>query len=343
MRALLNLQKKLYPDLLEAMQQRYTVLAHVDLFQPIGRRGLAEHTKLTERIVRSEVIFLQEQGLISITSKGMHMTNEGKLILDQLADFMGEITGLGVLEQQIRDKLQMEHVIIVPGNSDEDTWVKQEMGKACVSYLKANLSDALTIAVTGGTTMAAVADVMTPLNEKKQTLFVPARGGIGEKVENQANTIAAEMARKAGGDYRLLYVPDPLSESSYQTLMHEPAINNILQMIKGADVILHGIGDALTMAARRKTPGKIIGRLKEGQAVSESFGYYFDAGGDIVHQVRSIGIQLSDINRTRNIIAIAGGKSKACAIASYFKQGKSDLLITDEAAAEQILRGSSTF
>lgn len=338
MKALLNLQKKLYPDLLEAMHQRYSVLHHVDLFQPIGRRGLAENANLKERVVRSEIIFLQEQGLIYMTTKGMHITKEGKMILDQLAAFMGEVSGLSVLEKQIKDKLHIEHVLIVPGNSDNDDWVKQEMGKACVSYLKTNVKSASPIAVTGGTTMAAVADVMTPLENESQCLFVPARGGIGEKVENQANTIVAEMARKARGEYRLLYVPDPLSETSYQTIINEPAINDVLQIIKGSNVILHGIGDALTMALRRKTPENVTAELKANKAVSEAFGYYFDNAGNVVHKVRTVGIQLEDVASIHHVIAIAGGQSKAQAIASYFKQGKSDLLITDEAAAEEILR-----
>ncbi|UJL45281.1 hypothetical protein KFZ58_12785 [Virgibacillus sp. NKC19-16] len=340
MRDLIDLQKKLVPDLLDMMQQRYSILHSVDLFQPIGRRGLAENTNLTERAVRGEVDFLQEQGLIQVTGKGMYITKEGKLILEQLAGFMSEIMGLSVLESQIKDKLHVEHVIIVPGNSDNYEWIKQEMGKACVAFLKKIVQPSSTIAVTGGTTMAALADVMTLLNKENNYLFVPARGGIGEKVENQANTIAAEMARKTDGDYRLLYVPDPLSESAYQTIINEPSINETLQQIKGADVVMHGIGDALTMAERRKTKEEVTAKLKSNKASSEAFGYYFDKNGNVVHKVRTVGIQLEDLASIDYVITIAGGKSKGQAIASYFQQGRSDLLITDEAAAEEILRGT---
>lgn len=340
MRALIDLQKKLLPDLLEVMQQRYSILHSVDLFQPIGRRGLAENSNLTERIVRSEIDFLHKQDLILVTSKGMYLTKEGKLILDQLASFISEVKGLSVLEMQMKEKLQIENVIIVPGNSDKYDWVKQEMGKACIKFLKTVLKQGNTIAVTGGTTMAAIAEVMTTLNNTNDYLFVPARGGIGEKVENQANTIAAEMARKSKGEYRLLYVPDPLSESAYQTIINEPSINETLQQIKGSSIVLHGIGDALTMADRRKTTHAITSKLKMDNAVSEAFGYYFNESGNVVHKVRTVGIQLEDLDSIEYVITIAGGKSKGEAISSYFKQGKSNLLITDEAAAEQILRGS---
>ncbi|SHF85642.1 sugar-binding transcriptional regulator [Ornithinibacillus halophilus] len=341
MRALIDLQKKLVPDLLQVMQKRYAILHSVKNLQPIGRRGLAENTKLTERFVRGEIDFLNEQGLIDITTKGMLITNEGILILEQLTQFMNEIMGLNVLEKQLRETLQIKDVIVVPGNSDEHDWVKQELGKACVAYLKRVVTDDSSIAVTGGTTMAAVASVMTPLERAANYLFVPARGGIGEKVENQANTIAAEMARKSNGEYRLLYVPDPISETSYQSIINEPSINEVLQLIKGASVVLHGIGDALTMASRRKTPESILTDLQKKKAVSEAFGYYFDQDGTVVHKVRTVGIQLEDLETIEYVITVAGGKSKGQAIASYFKQGKSDLLITDEAAAMEILRDYS--
>lgn len=341
MKDLIELQKKLYPNLIEAMYQRYEMLQLVKIFQPIGRRGLADNTKLTERVVRNEIIFLQEQGFVEITSKGMFITNEGKLIIDQLAVFMREFAGLHVLEKKIKETLQVKHVIVVQGNSDQFEWVKQEMGKECVAFLKNITQPSSSIAVTGGTTMAAIANVMVPLVKKGPCLFVPARGGIGEKIENQANTIAVEMAKKAKGDYRLLHVPDPISESSYQTMMNEPSIEETVQIIKEAEIVIHGIGDAITMAKRRKTSKNIIKKLQDTKAVSEAFGYYFNQHGEVVHKVRTIGIQLEHLVDTDYVVTVAGGQSKAEAIVSYFKQGKSDILITDEAAAQQILRGNS--
>ncbi|GAB3801127.1 sugar-binding transcriptional regulator [Virgibacillus kimchii] len=341
MRNLINLQKKLLPDLLEVMEERYSVLHAVQLLQPIGRRALAENTNLTERHVRADIEFLQRQGFIQITTKGMFTTKEGEALLEQLRSFFGEIMGLSVLENQIQERLNVEQVIVVAGNSDESEWVKQEMGKACVSYLNKKKTNVRTVAVTGGSTMAAAAEVMKPLQEKPTPVFVPARGGVGERAENQANTIAVEMAKRANGDYRLLYVPDPLSEPAYQSMINEASINETLSLIKSASVVLHGIGDALKMAERRKTPEPIVERLKEQGAVSEAFGYYFDDKGHIVHKVRTIGMQLEDLHKVEEVISIAGGTSKAKAITSYLKKGKSSLLITDEAAAEEMLKNDT--
>src|SRR5690625_4924530 len=133
MRTLINLQKKLYPNVLETMHQRYAVLHSIKILQPIGRRGLAENTKLTERTVRSEITFLHKEGFVNITPTGMYVTKEGNIVLQQLANFMREVTGLNVLEKRIKEILQIDQVIIVSGNSDEFSWVKKDMGKECVS------------------------------------------------------------------------------------------------------------------------------------------------------------------------------------------------------------------
>ncbi|GAB4072877.1 gapA transcriptional regulator CggR [Barrientosiimonas marina] len=343
MRELIDSLKKLSPDLLEIMQQRYILMENVELLQPIGRRALAANTNLTERHVRGEIDTLAGQGLIDASPKGMQLTKEGKLVIEQLASFMHDLMGLNVLESRLKERLQLNSVIIVPGNSDEHEWVKEEMGKACVTFLEEHMLSEKTIAVTGGTTMTAVAEMMRPSENTAECLFVPARGGLGEQEENQANKIAARMARQAKGSYRQLYVPDPLSESSYQTMIHEPAVMDVLQLIQHASVVLHGIGDALTMAERRKTSPEVIGKLKQEKAVSEAFGYYFDAAGEVVHKVRTIGLHLEDLTASRqSVVAVAGGASKAQAIQSFFKQGGSDLLITDEAAAEAILREDSS-
>lgn len=333
----INDMKKLYPDLLKQMQERYLILYNIHLLQPIGRRFLIRLTNLTERKIRNEIQYLHEQGLIQLTTKGMYITNEGKIIIEKLNDFNREISGLRLLEKQLKDKLEIERIVVVPGNSDRIDHVKMEMGKACVQFLLSYIQTDTTFVVTGGTTMAAVANEMLPLGKSK-CMFVPARGGIGEKVENQANTIVAKMAEKENGDYRLLFAPDPLSESSYQSLIQEPSIQETLKMIKNAQVVLHGVGDALVMAKKRKTPDNIMKRLKKERAVSEAFGYYFNEKGEIVHKLRTIGLQLDDVKQADFVITIAGGASKGLAIASYMKKNKSDLLITDEAAATSILK-----
>jgi len=197
-----------------------------------------------------------------------------------------------------------------------------------------------TVAVTGGSTLSEVAEQMSaPLNLScRETLIVPARGGLGESMEIQANTIASTMAKRLGAHYRLLHVPDLLSEEAYQSLAHEPNIAEIVQIIRRSRVIVHGIGDALEMTRRRRLDRETVEKIRAAGAVAESFGHYFNEQGEVVHSMLTMGLRLEDIVRTEIVIGIAGGKRKAKAIHAVLRFGQENILVIDEAAAEEIVR-----
>ncbi|MBU8906701.1 sugar-binding transcriptional regulator [Desertibacillus haloalkaliphilus] len=338
MRQLLDIQKKLIPDALETMAKRYRILQYIRLMQPIGRRSLSSSVEISERVLRAEVEFLKAQGLLHFASSGMSLTDDGAHVLDGLEEVMREVLGLKHLEQRLAQRLQVANVTVVPGDSEQHPVVKREMGLACVSYLKNELIAGDVVAVTGGTTVARVADMMSPGPKLHEVTFVPARGGLGEQVENQANTISSTMAKKAGANYRLLHVPDHLSEETYQSLIQEPTVKEVQEIITSARIVIHGIGEAIAMANRRNSSNVVLAKLEENHAVGEAFGYYFDKTGNIIHRERTIGLHLNDVENSRAVISVAGGASKAGAIESFMNHRPSDVLITDEACAKALLQ-----
>jgi central glycolytic genes regulator len=340
MQSLIDIQKRLLPDLLQVLQKRYSILRYIGFMQPVGRRSLAVSLGYTERVLRGEVDFLREQNLIYTNNVGMSLTPEGKNLLEDLEGFMRELKGIDVMELELKHKLGIKKVVIVPGDSDESPMVKGELGKASAICMKKLLSGKNIIAVTGGSTMAAVAERLSPELTQKELLFVPARGGVGEDVQNQANTICSIMSRNTQSKHRVFYVPDQVSTDIYESLIREPDIHEVLKLIKSASMVLHGIGDAITMAERRKTNPEILSMLESSKAVGEAFGYYFNEQGEIVHKVLTIGLQLEDLVGIPNVIAVAGGSTKAKAIKAYLKQAPaSTILITDEGAARKLLKG----
>ena len=340
MQSLIDIQKRLLPDLLQVLQKRYSILRYIGFMQPVGRRSLAVSLGYTERVLRGEVDFLKEQNLIYTNNVGMSLTTEGKNLLEDLEGFMRELKGIDVMELELKHKLGIKKVIIVPGDSDESLMVKGELGKASAVCMKKLLSGKNIIAVTGGSTMAAVAERLSPEITQKDLLFVPARGGVGEDVQNQANTICSIMSRNTHSKHRVFYVPDQVSTDIYESLIKEPDIHEVLKLIKSASMVLHGIGDAITMAERRKSNPEILNMLESSKAVGEAFGYYFNEQGEIVHKVLTIGLQLENLVGIPNVIAVAGGNSKAKAIKAYLKQAPaSTILITDEGAARSLLKG----
>ncbi|MCM3618845.1 hypothetical protein M3936_14750 [Sutcliffiella horikoshii] len=338
MKQIIEVQKKLLPDLLSIMQKRYEILRYIRLMQPIGRRSLSGSLGLSERVLRSEVDFLKAQNLIHVSVAGMTLTSEGEYLIKDLEEIMKEVSGLKLLEAGIEEKLGITKVVVVPGDSDQSPWVKKELGRASVATMRERFHDDNVIAVAGGTTVSSVAEMMKPDTKNRNLLFVPARGGLGEKVQNQSNTICATMAEKASGDYRLLHIPDSLSHESYQSMIEEPSIKEVISLIKNSSMVIHGIGDAKTMAERRKTSPENMRKIEQTNAVAEAFGYYFNEAGEVVHKVQTVGMQLADLEKIECVIAVAGGASKAKAIQAYLKKAPHTILITDEGAAKELIR-----
>ncbi len=337
MREVLNIQKQLIPDLIDLLKKRYTVLNHILLMGTAGRRTLAASLDMSERVLRAETDFLKEQGLLRTDSSGMTISLAGEELLLSMEPMVKELFGLSALETQLCQRFGLMSVIVVPGDSDISPFAKKELGRAGANALRKAVARNDIVAVTGGSTMAQVANELNATTQLKGICFVPARGGLGESVEFQANTIASAMAKKIGGQYRLLHVPDFLSEDAYQSLINEPNVKEIVTVIRQARIVIHGIGDAVRMAERRKLGQATIDDLKKEGALAEAFGYYFNRDGHVVHKMHTVGLRLEDIQQTETVIAVAGGRSKGEAIRAIMKFGHEDILVTDEAAAKVIL------
>ncbi|MCH1642918.1 hypothetical protein MJ257_22730 [Paenibacillus timonensis] len=339
MRNIIEIQKQLLPDLMDILKKRYTILHQIMMSDVIGRRTLANSLDMTERVLRAETDLMKAQGLIEIENIGMRISDAGRRLLEDLEPMMLELFGLSNLEETIRQHYGLRKVVVVPGDCETSPLVKRELGRAGAKALLGAMRGDDVVAVTGGTTLAEVADQLNPPPNvmMKQSWFVPARGGLGESLEIQANTIASGMAKRVGAGYRLLHVPDLLGKEAYESLVHDPNIQDIVNMIRQARIVVHGIGDAMEMARRRKLEPGMAEEIRKEGALAESFGYYFNEDGVVVHKMLTLGLRLEDIKRTETVIGIAGGKSKAKAIHAVLRFGHEDILVTDEAAAEEIV------
>jgi central glycolytic genes regulator len=268
----------------------------------------------------------------------MRISAAGRRLLDLLEPVVKSLFGLDELEEKIRATYGLDKVIVVPGDCESSPFTKRELGRAGAKALLSVLRTDDIVAVTGGSTLADMADQLTPplSLSYKNAWFVPARGGLGESMEIQANTIASTMAKRVGANYRLLHVPDLLSGDAYQSLALDSNIGEIVQIIRSSRIIVHGIGDAIEMTRRRKLDEATVSEIQGEGAVAESFGYYFNEDGQVVHTMLTMGLRLEDIVRTETVIGIAGGKPKAKAIHAMLRFGQENILVTDEAAAVEI-------
>ncbi|MDU6249563.1 MAG: sugar-binding domain-containing protein, partial [Paeniclostridium sordellii] len=282
MNKLIDMQKKLIPQVVELMERRYSILRQISLSEPIGRRTLSNMLDISERIIRSETEVLKEQNLINVAGSGMTVTEEGSELLDELKDVMNDVMGLSKLQQRVKEKLGIKKVIVVPGNFEKNESLLKDVAKSGAEYFLSILKDSNVVSVTGGSTMLEFASSLKSDKKYNQTTIVPARGGVGKDVETQSNNIVAILGKKLGAHYKLLNVPDELGVEAMKTLSLEPEINKTLNYIVNTDILVFGIGRADEMAKRRKLPKSQVEEILSKGAVGEAFGYYFNKNGEIV-------------------------------------------------------------
>ncbi len=332
----LKLLTHVAPDLIEQLNLRFRILKEIETHAPIGRRALAARVSESERIVRREVDYLASLQLVKIESKGIYLEQAATDIIIALDGFLSPLAENSRLSNALTEKYDIERFYVVSGDADTDDDTKARLGKTTARLLNDVLFDGAVISVTGGSTMASLSDSLQPF--EGNLLFVPARGGLGESNDYQANSIASKLAEVTGGSHKLLHAPDYLSTTTLDSLVNEPDVKSIIELNEQSDFVIHGIGEAFTMAERRHTPATEVEILKTSGAVTEAFGFYFDESGNVVHRINTVGIQLDALANKQQVFAVAGGMSKREAIHTYLKIApKNTILITDESVGEYLL------
>lgn len=329
------LMNRIAPAQVEEIGRHAQVLTGIDSMQPVGRRALAAYLRLPEREVRTIAANLKSQGLLTLDAAGMQLTGKAASVLPGARDLSRALFGLSDLEQALSRKLGIPHVVVVSGDADTDMQVMREVGRAAAHRIRQLLQNGMTLAIAGGLTMSETAKGMhtaAPMD----VMVVPARGGMGSSVENQANTIAAEMAHRLMGHYKVMHVPDHLDAAAMNEMMKLPEVRETIDLMEHADIVAHGIGLADVMAQKRRLQPETAAQILKDGAVGEAFGDFFDENGRTVYQISTVGSGLTRHENSR-MVAAAAGSGKARAIIASARHEPHDSLITDEGAARKIL------
>ncbi|AZP03242.1 SorC family transcriptional regulator [Jeotgalibaca ciconiae] len=340
----ISVLQKIVPDLLTVLHSRYRILKEIQACSPIGRRALSEKLNQSERTLRTETDFLRKNGIVSSSKAGMELTHKGKKVFYELESIIDHFMKMNAKEEELAKMLKLQLCRIVPGNLDDDSTILDQLGIAAVNMFDELLPEGeFIVAVAGGSTMAAMAKNMTTeLSDNRKFTFVPSRGGLGEVMSIQANSVSDLMAQATGGENTALFAPDNLSAQALDSLKNEPTIRYTMNMMKRANCLLYSIGNAKVMMERRKMSEEEKKLLTNNEVVGEAFGCYFDEKGTIISRLSRFGLQIEDVERIPYAIAIAGGELKAKAIKAYSHIAPEHTwLVTDEGAANLILKGDT--
>lgn len=332
---MLSFLNQLSPSLTGQLYLRALALERISSLSPVGRRVLSQQMQLPEREVRTLCEDMREDGLVLCSTGGMTLSPKGRGLLEGAREVIRTLGGIEELENLLRTRLNIGSVCILPGNADQNPHLLSEVGHLAAHKLRPLLSDGMILTVSGGSSVAAVAEGMhglPPVNVH----VLPARGGVGRAAETQASTLAEKFARALGGSHAALHLPDSIPATALRELIKLPEISEPLRALHQTDVLLYGIGRAEVMARNRALPeSEIDGILRTG-AVGEAVGCYFDAQGDLVFRASGVSLTGEQVRQVRCIVAVAAGAAKADAILSVLRHHRHELLVLDEGAARAL-------
>jgi DNA-binding transcriptional regulator LsrR (DeoR family) len=197
------------------------------------------------------------------------------------------------------------------------------------------------IGVGHGRTLAAMADRL-PRQPRHDVKFVSILGSLTRNAAANPFDVIHRLCERTGAESYFLPVPffaDTVEDKS--VLMAQRSVRHALDMAKQADLVLAGVGevhaDAFLTSSGMITQEELAELVRQG-AMGEILGRFFDAKGKPVApeiNARAIAIDLNDLHG-KEVIVVAGGRSKPQAIRSILATGLVTRLVTDEATARAI-------
>ncbi len=248
------------------------------------------------------------------------------------------------LERELEETFGLREAIVVTGRSESPSLTVRALGQAAARYLDRFLRGRERIGISWGTTLREVVRHVRP--RPLRTTVVPLVGGAGQLAPGiHANDLARDLAQAHGGQVHLLHAPAMVgSPEVLDALRSDPRIREVLELARGVDVALVGIG-ALVPSSTLVQSGYVsraeLAALRAQGAVGDVCTRPYDAHGEPVDaalQRRILAVTLEDLRRIPTVIGVAGGLEKAEAIRGALRGKLVDVLVTDHLAARSILR-----
>jgi DNA-binding transcriptional regulator LsrR (DeoR family) len=249
--------------------------------------------------------------------------------------------------------LKSAHVVIM-GQAGSNR-ILQQVGVGAAQVLRRLLSPEMILGLAWGTFIRSTVDAFE-LEEPIPGIRVVQLVGAGDSRINDydGHALVQHMANLTGGEGIFLNAPILVNtEESAQALLASKTIHETIQLAREADVALLGIGSTDPRYSTFYHSGYFsmaeLTKLQGDGAVGNVCGMHFTREGNLTSldlQHRLITISHEDLFKINTRFGVAGGMGKVEPIYGALRGGFINVLVTDNFAAQEILRlaqGSRSF
>jgi DNA-binding transcriptional regulator LsrR (DeoR family) len=247
------------------------------------------------------------------------------------------------LELRLREVFELSEVrVLSSGNLDYDAMLRR-LGRLASRVVQARLHSGMHVTIGWGASLHHVVRALPdiPLNH---VMVLQSMGSVGDGDPSvDGSELARTLASKLNGDFRSLAAPVIVDrDETAASLLSERTIATTLELAAGAELAMSGIGSIDTRLSGLVRAGYFselhLHELRSQGVVGDIMGFMLEADGTIadIPENRRV-VALPPDRLAGDLVAVAGGATKAPAIRAALRGGYVDVLVTDSAAAESIL------
>ena len=246
---------------------------------------------------------------------------------------------VGVMQQsqKLIDKYHLKDVFLIPEIAAGDANPNESIARAGAMYIADRLGDDACVSVGYGDTLSRTINHLATMVQSPVSC-ISLTGGVSNYLPNTRSNVF---------NAKLYLMPAPLLASSQemaQLMREESSVSEIIRMTDLSSFTLVGIGalgeNATVFRSGLLSPADMF-YLKMNHAVGDVLGHFIDRDGNLIPtpiEDRLISTPLDQLKQMNNVIGLAAGHEKIEAIRAVLRGGYLDILITDEATANLLLK-----
>jgi DNA-binding transcriptional regulator LsrR (DeoR family) len=254
------------------------------------------------------------------------------------------------LEEALQSAYGLQDAVVVDCVDDEDQ-IARDLGAAAAFTVENTLKPGDLIGIScWSAALLAMVDAMHPTQRASGTRVVQILGGVGSPgAAMHATNVTRRLANLIAAEITLLPAPGVVgSVETRRVLMKDQFVQEALGRFKSVTLALVGIGavePSKMLAASGNTFSiQELRLLSSRGAVGDICLRFFDASGRPVITPlndRVISMELNQLRRVPRVIGVAGGKRKTAAIRGALAGKWINVLITDRAMAQRLLKNNA--
>jgi len=246
------------------------------------------------------------------------------------------------LSEQLRSTFRLHHVLVVnspPADVPATTAVRQQLGEAAADLLAEIVTEEDVLGVAWGRTLQSMATSLRSLPPCRIVQMTGVTGAVGRTSVD----LLRHLAAVSGGPAHPIYAPLVVSDEPTSLALHrQHAINSATSRFASITKATVAIGswDAEGSQLHASLGAEDLHALAGFDIAAEVCATLLASDGTPINTSlhrRTIAISARQLRHIPEVIAVAGGVSKARAIHTVLRGGLANSLVTDQQTAAAIL------